>query len=170
MLYRSAHKLLAGSFRATSIKHRASRNGMTLVEVMLAVAVIIIAALGTLCYEYLCIDHIRLARAELTAARVGQLLIEDWKSEGGAADYDPQDLNMGFTLPPDLPPGAFLTTIDGLPLHITMSHLDVATDPGAGVTLRQISVVVRWRNDLGAGELSDSDPSVNLITYVRRDQ
>ena len=150
--------------------YRAARSGMTLVEVMLAVAVIVVASLGTLCYEYLCIDHIRLARAELTAARVGQLLIEDWKSQGGSDDYDPQDLKMGFTLPPDVTPGAFLTKIDGLPLRITMSHDDKENDPTAGVTLRQISVLVRWRSDLGSGALSDSDPSVNLITYVRRDQ
>jgi Tfp pilus assembly protein PilV len=66
------------------------RSGLTLVEVMLASAVIIIAALGTLCYEYLCVDHVRYARAQMTATRIGQLLIEDWKSTGGDADYNPE--------------------------------------------------------------------------------
>ena len=62
-----------------------NNRGMTLSEVMIAVAVVIVAALGTLCYEYLCIDHVRYARAELIATRIGQLLIEDWKSTGGYA-------------------------------------------------------------------------------------
>jgi Tfp pilus assembly protein PilV len=143
---------------------------MTLVEVMLAASVIAVAALGTLCYEYLCVDHIRFARAQLAATRVGQLLIEDWKSSGGSADYNPENLHMGFVLPPELPAGNFVTTIDGLTLHITMSHSDVATDPVAGVTLRRINVVVHWRKDFGNGAVDNDDPGVNLTTYVRRDQ
>jgi Tfp pilus assembly protein PilV len=145
-------------------------KGMTLVEVMLAVAVIIVAALGTLCYEYLCVNHIRFARAQLAATRVGQLLIEDWKSSGGSTDYNPEDLHMGFALPLGLPAGNFVTTIDGLQLHINMSHSDVATDALAGVTLRRINVVVHWKKDFGNGAVNDDDPGVNLTTYVRRDQ
>ncbi len=137
---------------------------------MLAVSVIVIAALGTLGYEYLCVNHVRFARAQLTATRVGQLLIEDWKSAGGSADYNPENLHMGFVLPPELPAGNFVTTIDGLPLHITMSHSDVATDPVAGVTLRRIDVVVQWRRGFGNGAVAADDPGVNLTTYVRQDQ
>jgi prepilin-type N-terminal cleavage/methylation domain-containing protein len=147
-----------------------NRRGMTLVEVMMAVSVIVIAALGTLCYEYLCVNHVRFARSQLTATRVGQLLIEDWKSSGGSADYNPEDLHMGFALPTGLPAGNFVTTIDGLTLHIAMSHSDVATDAVAGVTLREINVVVKWRKDLGTGAVDNHDPGVNLTTYVRRDQ
>jgi Tfp pilus assembly protein PilV len=151
-------------------KHVIRTKAMTLVEVMLAVAVIIVAALGTLCYEYLCVDHIRFARAQLAATRVGQLLIEDWKSSGGSADYNPEDLKMGFDLPPGPPAGNYMTVIDDLPLYISMSHSDVATDPVAGVTLRKISVVVHWKKDFGSGAVDDDDPGVNLTTYVRRDQ
>jgi Tfp pilus assembly protein PilV len=143
---------------------------MTLVEVMVAVAVIIVAALGTLCYEYLCVDHVRFARAQLTAVRVGQLLLEDWKSAGGSEDYKPEDLQMGFSLPAELPSGVYMKVIDGLPLYITMSHSDVAKDDVAGVTLRKIAVVVRWRNDGGYGAVGSDDSSVVLTTYVRRDQ
>ena len=143
---------------------------MTLVEVMLAVAVIIIAALGTLNYEYLCVDHVRFARAQLTAARVAQLLVEDWKSTGGAADYDPQDLNMGFSLPPNINQGNFMTTIDGLPLYITMAQNDVFPKDPSGALLLHLNVKVRWKRDLSAGTVDNDDPGITFDTYVRRDQ
>jgi type II secretory pathway pseudopilin PulG len=152
-------------------KHAIRTKGMTLVEVMLAVAVIIVAALGTLCYEYLCVDHIRFARAQLAATRIAQLLIEDWKSSGGSEDYNPEDLHMGFDLPPEPSAGNYMTVIDDLPLYISMPPpVDVATDPLAGITLRRISVIVQWKKDFGNGAVNNDDPGVNLTTYVRRDQ
>jgi type II secretory pathway pseudopilin PulG len=150
--------------------HNSKRaGGMTLVEVMIGVAVVIVAALGTLCYEYLCIDHVRVARAELIATRIGQLLIEDWKSDGGSLDYNPEDLHMGFSLPDDLPTNC-VTVVDGLPLHISMTHSEVDTDQFTGTKLSEISVVVSWKRYFGNGAPADDDPQVALTTYVRRDQ
>jgi prepilin-type N-terminal cleavage/methylation domain-containing protein len=147
------------------------RQGMTLLEVMVAVAFIAVAALGTLCYEYLCVDHVRIARAELIATRIGQLLIEDWKSTGGSLDYNPEDLNMGFDLPDGLPTNC-VTVVDGLPLHISMTHADVdgGVDTFAGTKLSEISVVVSWKKDFSGGTPEDDDPRVALVTYVRQDQ
>jgi len=148
-----------------------NKRGMTLVEVMIAVAIVIVAALGTLCYEYLCIDHVRIARAELIATRIGQLLIEDGKSTGGSLDYNPEDLNMGFDLPEDLPTNC-VTVVDGLPMHISITHSDVegGVDTFAGTKLSEINVVVSWKKDFGNGAIEDDDPRVALVTYVRQDQ
>jgi prepilin-type N-terminal cleavage/methylation domain-containing protein len=148
---------------------RNARNGFTLAEVSLAVAIIVIAALGALCYEYLSIDHVRIARAELAATRVGQLLIEDWKSTGGNPDYTPEDLNMGFALPPNAEAGQFMTTIDGLHLFITMDSDNKESDDFAGTVLREIDVTVKWRHDFSNGIPTDRDPAVVLSTYVRPD-
>jgi type II secretory pathway pseudopilin PulG len=163
----SKHKTLPAIFKAG----RSSKlmGGMTLVEVMIAVAIVIIAALGTMCYEYLCIDHVGIARAELTATRIGQLLLEDWKSDGGSLDYNPEDLHMGFSLPDDLPSDC-VTVVDGLPLHISMTHSEVDTDSFTGTKLSEISVVVSWKRHFGNGAPADDDPRVALTTYVRRDQ
>jgi Tfp pilus assembly protein PilV len=163
----SKYKDLSAIFKAGRSSKPA--GGMTLVEVMVAVAVVIVAALGTLCYEYLCIDHVRVARAELTATRVGQLLLEDWKSDGGSLDYNPEDLHMGFELPDDLPTNC-VTVVDGLPLHISMTHSDVDTDAFTGTKLSEISVAVSWKRYFGSGAPEDDDPRVTLTTYVRRDQ
>ena len=160
-----------GKTHVTALRPIQDRRGMTLVEVMIAVAIVIIAALGTMCYEYLCIDHVRYARAELTATRIGQLLIEDWKSDGGSLDYNPEDLHMGFDLPEDLPTNC-VTVVDGLPLHISMTHSDVpgGVDNFAGTKLSEISVIVSWKRDFGSGAPGDDDPRVALVTYVRQDQ
>jgi type II secretory pathway pseudopilin PulG len=161
-----------GKTRVTAFTRRIrNKQGMTLTEVMIAAAIVIVVALGTMCYEYLCIDHVRIARAELTATRVGQLLIEDWKSEGGSLDYNPEDLQMGFNLPDDLPTNC-VTVVDGLPLHISMTRSDVpgGVDNFAGTKLSEISVVVSWKSNFGNGASQDSDPRVVLATYVRQDQ
>jgi prepilin-type N-terminal cleavage/methylation domain-containing protein len=145
-------------------------RGMTLIEVMLAVAIVIIAALGTLCYEYFCMHHIQFARAQVAATRIGQLLLEDWKSTGGSADYDPEELDMGIGATSGTVWGDYMTVIDDRPLFIAMNHSDIDNDDFAGVTLRRIDVSVRWRKDLGNGSPGAEDPAVNLSTYVRQDQ
>jgi prepilin-type N-terminal cleavage/methylation domain-containing protein len=151
-------------------EHYMNRRGMTLIEVMLAVAIIIIAALGAMCYEYLSVNHVRFARAQLAATRVGQILIEDWKSTGAIDNYNPEYLQMGFNQTSPLPNATCETTIDGLPLYISFSSDDVGRDDFAGVTLRQINVVVRWNQNFGRGAATNDDPGVSLTTYVRRDQ
>jgi hypothetical protein len=148
-----------------------NRRAMTLLEVMMAVSFVIIAALGTMCYEYLTIDHVKIARAELTATRIGQLLIEDWKSTGGDLDYNPEDLNMGFDLPDGLMTNC-VTVVDGLPLHISMTESPVegGVDTFSGTKLSELSVVVSWKKNFGSGAVEDDDPRVDLVTYVRQDQ
>jgi len=157
--------ILTSASRPKAAKH----GGMTLVEVMMAVAIVIIAALGALCYEYLSVNHVRFARAQLAATRVGQILIEDWKSTGANDNYDPEYLQMGFNTTSVLPDGICGTTIDGLPLFISFSSSDVARDEFAGVTLRQINVLVRWNQNFGQGAVNASAPGVSLTTYVRKD-
>jgi len=155
----------------TAFIRRRNKRAMTLIEVMIAAAIIIVIALGTMCYEYLCIDHVRYARAELTATRVGQLLIEDWKSDGGSSDYNPEDLQMNFNLPDNVLTNC-VTVVDGLPLYISMTNSDVpgGVDNFAGIKLSELRVVVAWRKDFGSGPLNDDDPRVSLVTYVRQDQ
>ena len=154
----------------TAYHRPAARKGTTIIEVMLAVAVIIVASLGTLCYEYLCVNHVSFARTQLAATRIGQLLLEDWKSTAGSDDYNPEYLGMGFNLTSALPSGHCETTLDNSRFYIRFFNSDVDTDEFAGVTLRQINVIVRWKKNFGRGPVTDDDPGVYLTTYVRQDQ
>ncbi len=148
------------------------RAGFTLVEVMVAVAVTIIVALGTLCYQYYGVRHDRLAQAQLAAARLGQLVLEDWKSTGGNPDYDPTTLGLGFTEIEAGETGNCFIVVDDQTFYIQL----VQSNPPApyqgtvaGVTLSQIRVITRWRRDFSRGATTASDPTITLTTYVRRD-
>lgn len=148
------------------IRRAKSAAAFTLVEVMVTVIVLVIIALGALGYEYHAATHSRMARALITATRTGQLLLEDWKSNGGSDFYDPTTLGLGFSGEDG---GSFFIIVDGLPMHIGLSYNDVDYDSLAEVTLREIAVRVGWRADHGQEAPGSDDPSVVLATYVRRD-
>ena len=160
-------KHLAGAHRSFS------QDGFTLVEVMIAVCITVVIALGTLCYQYYGVKHSRASQAQITATRIGQLLLEDWKSTGGDPYYDPLSLGLGFTSPEPPSPGHYLITLDNQTFYISRTEQLAAVpnnpDPFAGVTLNQIRITVKWRRDYGLGATTASDPEIILTTYVRRD-
>jgi prepilin-type N-terminal cleavage/methylation domain-containing protein len=142
-------------------------HGVTLIEVMVAMAVLAIAALGALSYQYHSAKHSRIAKLEMTATRTAQLLLEDWKSSGGASNYDPSTLGIGITKDPESE--YYKIEVDDLPMYIRLMYKDIATDTAAGVTLREISVITRWRLDFAADEPEMNHPHLVLTTYVRLD-
>lgn len=153
-----------------------SNRGVSLIEALIAAAVVSILALGGLVYQYLGATHFHVAHAELTATRVGQLLIEDWKGNGApdTDNYDATELGMGFDKPIDGDNSYYAITVDGLKMHLRLSSEIVPIpdnpDTFAGVTLQQISVKIQWRKDFTStelAELEDDDPSIILTTYAR---
>jgi type II secretory pathway pseudopilin PulG len=151
---------------------RRIKAGYTLVEIMTAVAVSIIVALGTLNYQYYGVRHDRMAQAQLAATRLGQLVLEDWKSTGGDPDYDPTTLGLGFTAIGPGETGNCFITLDGQTFYILLVQSNPPApyqDTVAGVTLSQIRVITRWRTDFTRGATVASDPTITLTTYVRRD-
>lgn len=138
-----------------------------MLEVLVAMAVLAIAALGALSYQYHCAKHSRIAKLEMTATRTGQLLLEDWKSNGGSSSYDPTSLGLGFTHDPES--DFYKIVVDDLPMYIRLMYTDIDQDNTAGVTLREISVVVRWCLGFSDNEPEVNDPHLVLTTYVRLD-
>lgn len=61
---------------------------------MVAMAVLAIATLGTLSYQYHSAKHSRIAKLEMTATRTAQLLLEDWKSSGGG--FGAENVSRGY--------------------------------------------------------------------------
>ena len=89
-----------------------SVEAFTLIETMVAMVVLAIAALGALGYQYHAALQVRIAHAQTTGTRTAQLLLEDWKSTGGSEDYDPIALAMGFSNPFKIPTGHGLSLPD----------------------------------------------------------
>lgn len=148
-------------------------GGFTLIEVMIAVSIIAVVALGTLCYQYYGVKHSRVSQAQITATRIGQLLLEDWKSTGGDPDYDPLSLGLGFASPVPANPRHVLITLDNQTFYVQWAQqlVPIANnpDPVAGVTLNQLNVTVQWRRDFCHSTPTPTDPEISLTTYVRRD-
>jgi prepilin-type N-terminal cleavage/methylation domain-containing protein len=65
------------------------RKGLTIVEVMVAITVLAVAALGASAYRYYSTLDVRRADMRTTAARLGLLLCESWRGAGGDTSYDP---------------------------------------------------------------------------------
>ena len=163
-------------------------RGFTLVEQMVAGAILAIAALGALQYEYFAAGHARIAQVQTAAARVAQLLMEDWKSTGGSTEYDPSSLGLGFSSAGAAPAGftsagglggtlnnsVYSITLCNMPLLVALMYVDVDEDTVADLTLRQLAVVVRYgQTDSGGITVSDSRfaemPPMIFVTYVRLD-
>ncbi len=69
---------------------RKNRCGLTLIEIMVALTVIIVGVLGAMMYRYSSALGARKADVQVGAGRVGLLILEGWKGAGGRANYDPE--------------------------------------------------------------------------------
>jgi len=76
-------------------------GGVTLVEIMVAVVVTLVAIIGAMGYRYYSILDARKAKVQVTAARLGSVLLESWRSSGGHSEpgdlFDPLSY-LGYDL------------------------------------------------------------------------
>lgn len=167
---------------------------VTLVEAMVATVILAIGAVGSLSFQYHVAHQSKTAKAQLAAARTAQLLLEDWKSTGGSDKYKPSSLGLGFTSALSVPSnfstegglGSVLNNavygimIDGFPTLVMLQSRNISHDSAADVTLRQLSITVKFgapaeKNDSSAEMASRLDAHleaiapVTLSTYTRVD-
>ena len=144
-----------------SVKQARFAAAVTLVEIMVATAVMAVVTIGALSFEYHAAAHAKTAHAQISATRTARLLLEDWMSTGGSSEYDPDDLGLGFSSNGD----AYAVTIDEVPMLVTLVRTDIAYDAAAEITLRRLDVTVGFGT---ASQLEKIRPVV-LTTYVRAD-
>jgi hypothetical protein len=163
--------------------------GFTLVEQMVAAAILTVATLGAMQYQYYAAAMGRIASGQIAAARAAHLLLEDWKSTGGSLEYNPSSLGLGFSGGRAVPAGfttpaglgttlnssVYGVTLSNLPMLALLKYLDVDQDAEAKTTLRQLAVIVRFAQiDQGGGMSTPESrfaglPPITLVTYVRLD-
>jgi len=158
-----------------SVKRAKCADGLTLVEVMFAVLIIALVALGALSYGYHGAGQIRHAREYATAVRIAYFLLEDWKASAGSALYaaaapgvrTPLNLNvdgiMSFaykgegiyevTVDPEGVDPEGDVPLDNIPLRIKLSR------PSGYQRLIPLTVAVSWETG-----------SIALTTNARIDQ
>jgi len=163
-------------------------QGVTLVEAVLAISILAITALGALSYQYHAARHSRISRELITATRTAQLLLEDWKSTGGANSYNPALLGLGFSSPTPIPeefshsevPGSVINdsiytiTVDGVPMTVMLKWQDLDNPYGITEGLRELTIIISFE-DYDAGNSSSTSaledmPPIIMATYVRLDE
>lgn len=157
------------------------RRGMSLVDVMIAIAILLIALLGTIILRYTAALDSRRANAQTTAARIALMLCESWQGINGDETYDPAtQLGSDFKVSEGSGPanpddftllGSYTVIFDsgtGVNNYMTtLSWKDI--QPG----LRALNAVVAWasREQLeGAIQQIDGvsvDKSYELTVYTQ---
>jgi hypothetical protein len=155
------------------------RKGLTLIEVMVAAAVIIVAIIGAMTFRYFCALDARKSSVQTTAGRLGQLLLEGWSGLGGRAVTDPynifnpasfstaaSELLVVADVGPSVPDGfnsfgSFRVTADGAYYYATLSYQDDAANG-----LRILNVSVAWPEKYPVGAFSSDDRAVNFTTKI----
>ena len=147
------------------------RRGFSLVSIMTAIVIILVALIGTSNFRYYAILDAQKAAEKITASRIGLMLCENWRGLGGIKTYDPvaylgSDLTITTSRGPAEPNdftllGSYTVTVNGANFYITLSWKDVS----AG--LRALNIIVAWaQREQGTSSLNDADKSFKLTTYA----
>jgi hypothetical protein len=147
------------------------RTGMSLVEIMVSIVILLAALIGTSNLRYYAALDAQKAAARIKAARIALVLCESWRGVGGDEAYDPAahlGSNMAVTDSdgPDKPGdftllGSYKVVLDGVNYYATLSWKDVSSG------LRALNIVVSWaQRDQGESSIDDTDVSFRLTTYT----
>ncbi len=147
------------------------RRGFSLVSVMIATVIILVALIGPSNFRYYSTLDAQKAAAKITASRIGLMLCENWRGLGGVETYDPAtSLDSALTITsstgPDKPEdftllGSYTITLNGANYYTTLSWKDVSTG------LRALNIIVVWaQREQGTSSLNDADKSFKLTTYA----
>jgi len=155
------------------------RKGLTLIEVMVAAAVIIVAIIGAMTFRYFCALDARKSNVQTTAGRLGLLLLEGWAGLGGRAVSDPyniynpasfsnaaSELLIASDVGPAAPSGfnsfgSYRIVADGAYYYATLSYQDDAANG-----LRILNISVAWPEKYPVGAFSSEDRAINFTTKI----
>ena len=146
-------------------------RGVSLVSIMIAIAILLAALIGTSNFRYYSALDAQKAAAKITASRIGLMLCEDWRGLGGIETYDPAAyLGTALTITPSAGPdkpgdftllGSYTVTLNGAKYYVTLSWKDVSTG------LRALNIIVAWaQREQVQSSLNDADKSFRLTTYA----
>ena len=158
---------------------RHQESGLTLIEVMVSLMVVLVGLLGAMMYRQFSTSNARLADVHAGAGKVGLLILEGWKGAAGRLNYNPQtDIGTEVLGSADISIG----TINGsgqYPVQLTGGtdtyyfvslnyNEDVDGDGSDDEGIRKLIVDVTY---YGRGSQNETLPSktVKLIDFVRAD-
>ena len=143
-------------------------SGLTLIELMVAILLLAIAVIGAMGFRYFCAMDARRADVQMTGARLGWMLLENWKASGGDTTYVP--LIPGLTITPGPGPAkpadftqhqSYHVLVNGAHLYATLSYKN-ATPTEA----RKLNVNVAWLYRYQQWDGTPPYKTVGLTTYM----
>ncbi|MBN2020687.1 MAG: prepilin-type N-terminal cleavage/methylation domain-containing protein [Sedimentisphaerales bacterium] len=149
----------------------APKKAFTIIEVMLAIAMLLIVVLGTSGFRYNAALNARRADLQTTASRIALLLCEGWSGVGGDITFNPEnafspDLDISAYIGPPAPLnfniiGTYKIVLEGSDYYSTLSYFDIDSE------LRIINVIVCWDQDgMQTSDFASADKSYGLTTYI----
>jgi hypothetical protein len=150
--------------------------GSTLVNSLIAVAIILIALIGTSNFRYYSTLDARKASAQTSAARIALILCESWRGIQGSPSYNPithlgSDITIVQSEGPNKPDdftflGSYRIVLDeqdddanGADYFATLSWKDIK--PG----LRALNVIITWAQR-GQRGFENTDKTFTLTIYT----
>ena len=151
---------------------RRGAGGITILEVMISAAIVLLVVLGTAGVRYHTVINARKAEMQLRAARLGSTLCESWRGVDGSTAFNPVTATA---------PVAKLTTVtqgpaadaaytvlghyyhldDDVNYYLTLAWQDVSSG------LRLLNVQIAWdQRDEGKATFSDVNKTLSLTTYA----
>ncbi len=152
-------------------KYKKHNRGFNLIEVMVTIVILMAVIVGTTAYRYYATLDARRSDLHITACRLGLMMLETWKGQGCADDFDPVSLlgsdlsisSLGSVQPLaglSSPIGSYKVFAGGTNYYVTLSCKDTADEP------RLINVAVSWgQRDYGEGSYSDSAKLLSWTAY-----
>jgi len=150
------------------------RSGFTIIEVIVALAGILVIVIGALSFQYHCAVDTREADVRAVANRLALLMLEGWRGAGGHVDgsavFTPiaefeslVDIDTTAVGLPGIGPelGRYKIVANRANYFVTLSYNDTV-DP----ELRTLGVTVAWDKNYKAEELTEYKRSVALTTLV----
>jgi len=148
------------------------RRGLTLIEVMIALTLLLLATLGTVAFRYYVSLNTQKAQKQATAARLALLVGESWKGQKGSNTFDAVT-NFDALLAietsgtgPAAPGGhthleTYKITSEGIHYYLTLSWQQISTD------LIEMNIQVAWGHRThGPLDFSTDDRIYSLTTRV----
>jgi hypothetical protein len=152
------------------------RSGSTMISSLIAVAILLIALIGTSSLRYHAALDGRKAAAQTSAARIALMVTESWRGWQGDLSYNPithlgSEITVSASSGPNIPAGFTLLgsykiildqnqgDTNGADYFTTLSWKDV--QPG----LRALNVVIGWAQK-GERGLNKADKTFTLTTYA----
>jgi type II secretory pathway pseudopilin PulG len=147
--------------------------GLTLVEIMISLALILIIVVGAMNFRYSAVMDAREADARITAARVGSMLLSAWVSRIGSPSFDPvAEFNPGIPITvsasgPAVPAGftelnKYHIICDDVNYYATLSH-----KPTISGHVGEVTITLSWFNNYGVWSETAVKQSINMTTFVR---